>query len=93
MQPNDPNDPETATAGQPLVAAMVQVRCHVSGADVVRECDLEGNVVQLICPEFDPSTRLCALRQQASSGGPLSQFLERVAGDTLDRHDLRCIFC
>ncbi len=70
--------------------AIIPVRCHVSGATVTRVCDFEGNVVQLICPEYDAATKQCRLMERASSGGPLSTLVERVAEGELDRRGTRC---
>jgi len=69
---------------------IASVLCHVLGTTVTRVTDLEGNVTQLICPEFDPVSGLCRIRQGVSSGGPLSQLLERVSEDTLDSRGARC---
>ncbi|HZP47346.1 MAG TPA: hypothetical protein VFB07_02345 [Vicinamibacterales bacterium] len=70
--------------------AITSVPCHVLGSTVTRVTDLEGRVTHLICPEFDEATGLCRIRRDVSSGGPLSQLLERVAEDTLDSRSARC---
>jgi len=72
---------------------MTTVHCHVLGATVTRVTDFEGRVTHLICPEYDEATGVCRIRQQASSGGPLTELLERVAEDTLDRRGTRCPLC
>lgn len=70
--------------------AITSIFCHVAGTNVTRVTDLEGRVVHLICPEYDDATGLCRIRQRASSGGPLSQLLERLDEETLDRRDTHC---
>jgi hypothetical protein len=66
------------------------VRCTVSGATVTRVTDLEGRVTQLICSDYDEPTKTCRIRRATLGGGPLSQFLDRAAADTLDRRGTRC---
>ncbi len=73
--------------------ALTSVPCHILGSNVTRVTDLEGRVTQLICPEYDPTRRLCRIRQRALSGGPLSQLLERVSEDTLAERGARCELC
>ena len=67
------------------------VRCHVSGASVMRVTDLEGGVLRVICPELDERDGQCHLRTEAQRGGPLSQLLDRVDEDSLDTAGTRCI--
>lgn len=64
--------------------------CHVLGATVTRVTDLEGNLVQLICPHYEETSQCCSVRADALTGGPLAQLLERVAEDTLASHGRRC---
>ena len=64
--------------------------CHTLRANVTRVMDFEGHVTRLICPEYDEPTGLCRIRREGRSGGPLSQLLERMDEDTLDRTDARC---
>jgi len=69
---------------------LTTVRCHVSHEPVTCVTDLEGAVVNVICSAFEKERRLCRLKQRDLSGGPLSQFLERAADQTLSSRDLRC---
>jgi hypothetical protein len=63
----------------------------VLGANVTRASDMEGNVTRIFCPEYDERTGACRLLTTALDGGPLSQLLERVADDTLDRRTAACV--
>jgi hypothetical protein len=58
---------------------------------VTRVRTLEGDVVKLICPEFDESSKTCRIRTAAGTGGPLSQLLERVEEQSLTDSGTRCI--
>ena len=70
--------------------AIQSVFCHVGQIRVTTVTDLEGAVTRLICPEYQVVTGVCRLRAGAMSGGPLSQLLERVDEETLDRRSARC---
>lgn len=70
--------------------AIETVYCHVSNTTVTRVTDFEGRVTQLICPEYSQPSGYCRLKQEASSGGPLSQLLERVSEETLGDPSARC---
>jgi len=67
------------------------VRCAVSGAHVTRVTDFEGEITQLICPEYEQPTGTCRLKKSARSGGPLAQLLERTAEHSLETRSLRCV--
>ena len=54
--------------------AITAVRCHVSGADVIRITDLEDNATRIICSEYQESTGGCRLMKNAHNGGPLARF-------------------
>lgn len=69
---------------------ITSVRCPVLQANVTRITDLEGEVTRVICPEYEDPTGICRIKQGARTGGPLSQFLERVSEETLDRRTTRC---
>lgn len=71
--------------------AMTQTWCSVAGEPVVRMTDLEGQVTQIICVEYDASTGACRLRKAAGKGGPLTQLLEGVAEHTLAAHGTQCV--
>ena len=70
--------------------AIKSTYCHVREGQVTVVTDLEGAVVRLICPEYDESSGSCRIRTGVLSGGPLSQLLERVEEDTLDKPAVRC---
>lgn len=70
---------------------ITQAHCHILGADIVRTTDLEGQTVQVICPELDASTRTCRLRRRALDAGPLGQLVERVAEHALSEPGARCV--
>lgn len=66
------------------------VRCHVLQASVAVVADLEGGISRVICPNYNERTGVCRVKRNATRGGPLSQFLERVSEGTLDTHTTRC---
>lgn len=70
--------------------AITSVHCSVLQGNVTRVTDLEGNVTQVICPEYEEPTGICRLKQGATEGGPLSQLLERVSEDTLATRGAQC---
>jgi hypothetical protein len=72
--------------------AIKTIRCHVSQSTISMVTDLEDNVMQVICPEYDNATGMCRLKRRASSGGPLSTFLARASDGTLDGRPVRCDF-
>jgi hypothetical protein len=69
---------------------IVPVHCPVSHADVVRLTDLEGGTVRIVCPEYDPPSSACRIKQQANTGGPLARLIERTSEGTLAEHGVRC---
>jgi hypothetical protein len=70
--------------------AITSVHCPVLHATVKRVTDLEGEVVSIICPEYDEPNRACRLKKGAFQGGRLAQLLERADEGTLDRRTTRC---
>jgi hypothetical protein len=75
---------------QEAMMAMMSIRCPVLGAHVTCITDLEGNVVRILCGEYQEVTGACRLKTSASQGGPLSQLLERVAENTLASPGVLC---
>lgn len=71
--------------------AMTSIRCPVLGAHVTQVTDLEGNVMRIICAEYEPSTGACRLKNAALEGGPLAQLLERMSEDTLNTRSTLCV--
>jgi len=71
--------------------AIRSVRCPVLGAHITHVTDLEGNVTQIICAEYDVANGSCRLKKSALEGGPLAQLLERMAEESLDTRSTRCI--
>jgi hypothetical protein len=67
------------------------IRCPVLGATVTEVTDFEGAVTKIICAEYELSTGVCRLKRSALADGPLTQLLERVAEDTLDTRNVRCV--
>jgi hypothetical protein len=51
---------------------------------------LEGEVVRIICVEYDEPTGDCRLKKAGRRGGPLSQLLERVSEEALDTKSVVC---
>ncbi len=84
----------SADACPPFEFAMAikTIHCHVAQAAVPVVVDLAGDIVQVICPEFESGTGRCRLKLQGSTGGPLSRLLERVAEESLESHGARCDF-
>ena len=70
--------------------AITAVRCHVSGADVIRITDLEGAATRVICSEYQPSTGGCRLMKNAHKGGLLARLLDRVAEGALADPTTQC---
>ncbi len=66
------------------------LRCPVLGGTVTQVTDLEGAPVSIICPEYDRPTGECRVKNRAAGGGPLAQFLERVAEETLTTRSRLC---
>lgn len=64
--------------------------CSVLHATITRVTTLEGEVFNIICPEFDAPSKTCRLRKAAGLGGPLSQLLERVSEESLSHPEPRC---
>ena len=73
--------------------AIESIYCHVLGAHVTRMTGLEGEVVRIICVEYDEPTGDCRLKKAGRQGGPLSQLLERVSEEALDTKSVRCHLC
>jgi hypothetical protein len=64
--------------------------CPVVHARVTTMTTLEGEVTNVICPEFDRPSKSCRVKKTGTLGGPLSQLLERVADESLGEPDARC---
>ena len=69
------------------------IHCHVLGAHMTRITGLEGEIVRIICAEYDEPTGECRLKKTGRQGGPLSQLLERVSEEALDTKSVRCHLC
>jgi hypothetical protein len=70
--------------------ATTSVRCPVLGAHVIRVTDLEGTVIRIICPEYETPRGTCRLKVNVQQGGPLAQFLERTAENSLGSRTTSC---
>jgi hypothetical protein len=89
--------PAPGTASTLLVAveggvamSIRTLRCPVLGGTVTQVTDLEGAPLSIICPEYDRPTGECRVKNRAAGGGPLAQFLERVAEETLTTRSRLC---
>lgn len=70
---------------------MTSIRCPVLGAHVTRVTDFEGNVMRIICAEYESSSGTCRLKKTALEGGPLGQLIERMSEETLDTRSMLCM--
>ena len=70
--------------------AITSVHCPVLHTTIRRVTDLEGEVVRVICSEYEQATRACRLKTTAKQGGRLAQLLERADEGTLDRRSTSC---
>jgi len=64
--------------------------CPVLHVRVTTITTLEGEVTNVICPEFEASSKSCRVKKAGTLGGPLSQLLERVTDESLAEADPRC---
>jgi hypothetical protein len=87
----DPS-PRLADATVGFNVGMKLVYCHERRGNITLETDLDGVVRRVICPKYENSTGLCRLRHNTLEGGPLSQLLERAAGNSLNARTTRCDF-
>lgn len=70
--------------------AVRSIRCPVLRAYVTQVTDLEGVVTHVICAEYQADGS-CRLKQATKEGGPLSQFLERMAEDGVGTRGTACV--
>jgi hypothetical protein len=70
--------------------AITTTWCSVLQANVTKLTTFEGEVTTLICPEFEPLTKTCRLKQMTGLSRLLSQLLERVSEETLTNPTPRC---
>jgi hypothetical protein len=52
--------------------------------------NLEGEIVSVICPEFQASTGICRLKEHAFQGGLLSELLRRADENPIENPAPRC---
>ena len=72
--------------------AISSIRCPVLGANVAQIKDLEGDVIRVICAEYEASDGTCRLKKKSDrEGGPLTQLFERMSEDTLDTRSTVCV--
>lgn len=64
--------------------------CPVLHTRVTRVTTLEGEVIKVICAEFDDSSKTCWVKKAVGLGGPLSQLVERVNEESLAHSGMRC---
>jgi hypothetical protein len=70
--------------------AINRTRCAVLGGDVTIVTDLEGAVMQVICPEYEAASGSCLLKRKAREGGPLTQLLDRIGEHDLESRRTEC---
>ena len=68
---------------------IVSAQCPVLHAPVSRLADFEGHISRVFCPEYLKNGE-CRIKRGGAAGGPLSQLLERIEEDALDRRGTRC---
>ena len=66
--------------------------CPVLGTRVTVVTDLEGNAVQVVCQHHHRDTNACRLKARATTGGRLSELLERAAQGRFADQSARCRF-
>lgn len=66
--------------------------CRVLDARISLVSRLDGEISSIVCPEYEPATGGCRVKQRWSGGGPLSALLERAGGDTRGSRSTRCEF-
>jgi hypothetical protein len=71
--------------------AMTSVWCPVLGGHVTQVTDLEGNIIRVICAEYEESNGSCRRKLSAREGGPLAQLLERLSEGGLDTRSTTCV--
>jgi len=86
------SSPRLADAPVGFNVGTKSVYCHERRGNITLETDGDGAVCRIICPKYEYSTGLCRLRHDTLEGGPLSQLLERAAGNTLNARATRCDF-
>jgi len=64
--------------------------CCILQASVARLTTLEGEVVKVLCPEFEWATKTCRQKEASRRGGPLSQLLEQVSDQSLSDRGTHC---
>jgi hypothetical protein len=72
--------------------ALVSRFCPVLGTRVTVVTDLEGQVVQVVCQHHHRDTDTCRLKARATTGGPLSELLERAERGGFADRTVRCQF-
>jgi len=69
---------------------MSSAPCPVLGGRVTQVTDLEGNVIRIVCAEYEQDGT-CRLKKSAFEGGPLSQLLTRMSEDALATRSTSCV--
>ena len=70
--------------------ALTSSWCCVLQSNVTRVTDLEGEVVSVICPEFEAPTGTCRLKRSAFQDGLLSELLRRADENPIEHPAARC---
>ena len=71
--------------------ALNSVHCSVLYAIVTCETDLEGEVMRVICPEYEEPMRICRFRRNVRESGLLGQLFERVSEELLAMFGELCV--
>jgi hypothetical protein len=72
------------------IMALITNYCCVLQGNVTRVIDIDGEVVSVICPEFETQRGICHVKESAFQGGMLSELFRRADGTPLDNPVPRC---
>ena len=64
--------------------------CCVLQSNVTRVTDLEGEVVSVVCREFEAPTGTCRLKRGAFQGGLLSELFRPADENLIENPAVRC---
>jgi hypothetical protein len=70
--------------------ALTSSWCCVLQKNVTRVTNLEGEIVSVVCPEFEVPTGICRLKKSAFQGGLLSEFLRHADENAIENPEPRC---
>jgi hypothetical protein len=70
--------------------ALTSTWCCVLQKNVTRVTNLEGEIVSVVCSEFEVPTGICRLKKSAFQGGLLSELLRRADENAIENPEPRC---